>query len=177
MRSYTQLATPVALLALAGCSGLPDRVDSLEQARQSITALEREPLAGRVAATELGEARTALASADRAYEDREPLEVVEHHAYVAQRYADISRELVGEAGGREEVERAEAERNRIIADAREREAEAAQAAAQNTSRELDVQTRRQRNRRASHKRVRSERKHSSASSKSSRRGTPIAASS
>ena len=78
-------------------------------------------------------------SADRAYEEREPLEVVEHHAYVAQRYADISRELVSEAEGREEVARAETERNRIIADAREREAAAAQLAAQNATRELEVQ--------------------------------------
>ena len=139
MRSYIRIATPTVLLALAGCSGLPDRVDSLEQARQSISTLEREPLAGRVAAAELGEARDALASADRAYEDREELEVVEHYAYVAQRHADISRELLGEAKGREEVERAEAERNRIIADARTREAAAAQLAAENATRELDVQ--------------------------------------
>jgi outer membrane protein OmpA-like peptidoglycan-associated protein len=120
---------------------LPDRVDSLEQARTSVSAVEREPLSGRVAGEELMAARDALAAADEAYEEKEPLTVIEHHAYVAQRYADISRELVSEASAREEVQRGEAERNRIIADARTREAEEAARAAQAATRELDVQTR------------------------------------
>lgn len=129
------------LLFLAGCGGLPDRIDSVEQARESISATEREPLAGRVAAEELTAAREALAAADEAYEEREPLAIIEHHSYVAQRYADISHELIGEAAAREEVQRGEAERNRIIAEARTREAEAAARAAQSATRELDVQTR------------------------------------
>lgn len=140
-RFIARTAAPIALLSLTGCSGLPDRVDSLEQARQSITTVEREPLAGRVAAEELAQARDALASADRAFEEREPLPLVEHRAYVAQRYADISRELVGEARAREEVERGEAERNRIIAEARTREAATAERTAQEAVRELDVQQR------------------------------------
>jgi outer membrane protein OmpA-like peptidoglycan-associated protein len=128
-------------IAVAGCSDLPERVESLEQARESIDDVSREPLAGRVAAEELAAARNALASADAAFEDREPIELIEHHASVAQRHADISRELVSEAQAREEVERAAAERNRIIADSRAREAEAAQRAAAEAARELDVQAR------------------------------------
>jgi outer membrane protein OmpA-like peptidoglycan-associated protein len=124
---------------LAACAGLPDRIDSLEQARQSIDTVEQDPLAGQVAARELTAARDALASADEAYEERESLETIEHRAYVAQRYADISQELVAEATAREEVERGEAERNRIIADAREREAEAATRQAREATRELDAQ--------------------------------------
>src|SRR5688572_8135772 len=105
------IATPIALLAIAGCSSLPEQVDTVEYARASIANLEREPLAGRVAATELTEARNALAAADRAFEQGEDLPVIEHRAYIAQRYADISYERVGEARAREEVERSEAERN------------------------------------------------------------------
>jgi outer membrane protein OmpA-like peptidoglycan-associated protein len=136
-------AAPVSLLslALAACGGLPDRVSSVEQARESIAAVSQEPLAGRVAAEELEAARDALASADEAYEEREPLQLIEHRAYVAQRYADISRELVSEAQARQEAERGEAERNRIIADARTREAQAAQRAAAEATRELDIQAR------------------------------------
>jgi outer membrane protein OmpA-like peptidoglycan-associated protein len=130
-----------SLLAVAGCSGLPDRVESVEQARESIAAVSQQPLAGRVAAEELEAAREALASADEAYEEREPLQLIEHRAYVAQRYADISRELVSEAQARQEAERGEAERNRIIAEARTREAEAAQRAAAEATRELDIQAR------------------------------------
>ena len=144
MNSSLRIAGGAAVLlslAVAGCSGLPDRVDSVEQARESIADVSREPLAGRVAAEELAAARGALASADEAFEEREPIELIEHQAYVAQRYADISRELVSEAQAREEVERAEAERNRIIADSRAREAEAAQRAAAEATREADVQAR------------------------------------
>jgi outer membrane protein OmpA-like peptidoglycan-associated protein len=129
------------MLAFAGCSGLPDRIDSLERARESIASLEREPLAGRVAARELAAGREALAQADEDYEERAPLALIEHEAYVAQRYADISSELVAEARAREEVDRGEAERNRIIAAAREREAEAASREAENAARELEVQAR------------------------------------
>jgi outer membrane protein OmpA-like peptidoglycan-associated protein len=124
-----------------GCSRLPDRIESLEQARESVNAVSQEPLAGRVAAEELAAARDALASADEAFEEGEPLTLIEHRAYVAQRHADISRERVSEAQARQEVQEAEAERNRIIAEAREREAEAARRAASEANRELEVQAR------------------------------------
>jgi outer membrane protein OmpA-like peptidoglycan-associated protein len=136
----TMSVAAMALLA-AACGGLPDRVDSVEQARESIDEVSREPLAGRVAAQQLQAAREALAAADAAYEDGEPIELIEHRAYVAQRYADISRELVSEAEAREEVERGEAERNRIIAEARERDAREAQQSAAAAARELEVQSR------------------------------------
>jgi outer membrane protein OmpA-like peptidoglycan-associated protein len=143
MHREIRSAAHVALIAIsvASCGGLPDRVESVEQARESIDAVSREPLAGRVATDELEAAREALASADAAYEEREPLQLIEHRAYVAQRYADISRELVSEAQAREEAARGEAERNRIIAEARTREAETAQLAAAEAARELDVQAR------------------------------------
>jgi outer membrane protein OmpA-like peptidoglycan-associated protein len=135
------MAALIAVLTLAACSGLPDRIDSVEQARESLAALEREPLAGRVAAREIAAGREALAEADDAYAERAPLPLIEHQAYLAQRYADISNALVAEARAREEVENGEAERNRIIAEARTREAEAAARAAEAATRELEVQAR------------------------------------
>jgi outer membrane protein OmpA-like peptidoglycan-associated protein len=135
------IATCAALFALGACSRLPDRVASVEQARDSLTALEREPLAGRVAAREIAAGREALAEADDAYEERAPLPLIEHQAYIAQRYADISNELVAEARAREEVESGEAQRSRIIAEARTREAEAAAREAEAATRELEVQAR------------------------------------
>jgi OmpA-OmpF porin, OOP family len=135
------IAMSGALLVFGGCSRLPDRIESVEQARESIATLEREPLAGRVAAREIAAAREALAEADEAYEERAPLTLIEHQAYVAQRYADISNELLAEARAREDIERGDAERNRIIADAREREAEAAGREAERATRELETQAR------------------------------------
>ena len=139
IRPGLHLAALGALLTVAGCAGLPDRVETLEQARESVAALERDPVAGRVAVREVAAARDALADADEAYEQRESLEVIEHHAYVAQRHADISNELVAEARGREEVAQSEAERNRIIAQSREREAAAAERDAEAARREAEVQ--------------------------------------
>jgi hypothetical protein len=78
------MCTPLAVLALAACSRLPDRIESVEQARESIASLEREPLAGRVAAREIAAGREALAAADDAYEERAPLTLIEHNAYLAQ---------------------------------------------------------------------------------------------
>lgn len=143
MRLPSKAVLPLGVMAslAAGCGGLPDRVEVVEQARESIADVSREPLAGRVAAQQLQAAREALAAADDAYEEGEALPLIEHRAYVAQRYADISRELVSEAAAREEVERGEAERNRIIAEARAREASSAQQAAAAASREVEVQAR------------------------------------
>ena len=109
--------------AVAACSPLPDRVDTLEQARTTVRMLEQDPLAQEAAARELAAARDAIESADRAYEDKMPLEIVEHRAYVAERHARISEQRIAEAHAREELEQGEAERNRVLLEAREREAE------------------------------------------------------
>lgn len=114
-----------AAAAFAACSPLPDRVETLEQARSTVQTLEQDPLAQEAAARELAAARDAIQSADRAYEEKLPLEIVEHRAYLAQRHARISEERIAEAHAREELEQGEAERNRVLLQAREREAERA----------------------------------------------------
>lgn len=138
-RITARLAVPVIAFSIAACGGLPERIDSLEQARTDLRDLERTPLATRVAATEIAAAREAIATADRAYEDDQPLPFIEHQAYIAQRYTDIASERTGEAGAREQADRAEAERNRIIADARTREAEARAQQAEAAERALQLQ--------------------------------------
>jgi outer membrane protein OmpA-like peptidoglycan-associated protein len=128
-------------MSLAACSGLPERIESLEAARTDVRTVAEERFAGRVAAEEIAAANDALARADRAYEEGEDLALIEHHAYVAQRYADIAGELVAEATAREEVSRAEAERNRLIAEARAREAATAQRELQSQTRAAEEQAR------------------------------------
>jgi outer membrane protein OmpA-like peptidoglycan-associated protein len=114
------------LFVLSGCSSLPDRVDTLEQARASVRTMEQDDLASEVASRELAAARDAIAEADAAYKEREPLELIEHKAYVAQRYADISQERLAEAHAKEQIARGEAERNEVRLQSRTREAEAAE---------------------------------------------------
>jgi outer membrane protein OmpA-like peptidoglycan-associated protein len=52
--------------------------------------------------------------------------LIEHQAYLAQGYANIAEQRIEEAHARERVEQGEAERNRVLLDARTREAEAAE---------------------------------------------------
>jgi outer membrane protein OmpA-like peptidoglycan-associated protein len=138
-RTIVHIGLSIGVASLVACGGLPERVDSLEQARTDLRELERTPLATRVAATEIAAARDAIATADRAHEEGEPLPFIEHQAYIAQRYADIASERAGEAGAREQANRAEAERNRIIAEARTREAEARADQAESAERALQLQ--------------------------------------
>jgi outer membrane protein OmpA-like peptidoglycan-associated protein len=67
-----------------------------------------------------------LRRADEAYEEREPLEIVEHHAYVALRNAQIAEQMIAEQHARDELERGEADRTRVQLQAREREAQRAE---------------------------------------------------
>jgi outer membrane protein OmpA-like peptidoglycan-associated protein len=126
----TKIHYPIAAIVIAaglqGCSSLPERVDTLDQARASVQALQREPLARDVAPTQLENAQAALRRAEGAYEERESLETVEHHAYVALRNAQIAEQLVGTQRAREELDEGEAERTRVQLQAREREAERAE---------------------------------------------------
>jgi outer membrane protein OmpA-like peptidoglycan-associated protein len=111
-----------AIAALCGCSGLPERVEPLEQARADITKLEQDPLANEAAAKELAAAHDALQDADNAFEDKQDLDLIEHYAYLAQRHADVSEQQIAEAHARETIKQGELERNRVLLQSREREA-------------------------------------------------------
>jgi outer membrane protein OmpA-like peptidoglycan-associated protein len=112
------------MAVIVGCSSLPDRVDTLEQARSDVRTLEQDTLASEAASTQLAAAHDALLQADRAYEERESLELIEHYAYVAQRNADIARQRIAQSHARQEIASSETERNRVLLESREREAAA-----------------------------------------------------
>jgi outer membrane protein OmpA-like peptidoglycan-associated protein len=133
-----------ALMALQGCSSLPERIETLDQARTSVQALEREPLARDVARSQFDNARQALARAEEAYEERESLDIIEHNAYLALRNAQVAEQMIAEDRARDELEQGEAERTRVQLQARELEArraerEATQALAFAEQRASDVE--------------------------------------
>jgi outer membrane protein OmpA-like peptidoglycan-associated protein len=103
---------------------MPEEIANLEQARSLVREVESSPLASAAAATELESARNALQSADIAYENNEPLEIIEHRAYVAYRHAQIAEQQVEEAEAQQTLQQGEAERNRVLLEAREQEARA-----------------------------------------------------
>lgn len=110
-------------LALSACSTTPERVPELEQARATVQQLENQPKAQEAAADKLVRAREALTRAETALEKGEPLDVVNHEAYVARRQAEIGLQLTSEAEALAAQDRAEAERNELRLQARTLEAQ------------------------------------------------------
>lgn len=120
----------LAAVLLAACVTAPPRSEQLEQARAEVANLTQEPLAQQAAASDLVAARDALQRAEAAQQHGDPLETIDHYAYLALRHAQAGEARVAEANSRQEVARAQAERNRILLESRTRDARLAEAQAQ-----------------------------------------------
>ncbi|HEX7720238.1 MAG TPA: hypothetical protein VF389_10560, partial [Woeseiaceae bacterium] len=114
------------LLALGACSTTPERVPELDTARATVERLEAQPRAQQAASEKLALARDALARAEAALANSEPLELVRHDAYLARRQAEIGLQLTSEAEAREGLQEAETRRNELRLQARTAEAERAE---------------------------------------------------
>jgi outer membrane protein OmpA-like peptidoglycan-associated protein len=125
--------TGLAVL-LAACASAPQRNNQLEAARVEVQNLAAEPLAQQAAANDLDAARTSLNQADTAFQKKEPPEKVTQLAYLAQRHAEAGEARVAEARARQQIARAQQDREGILLESRERETRAAKtevASAQN----------------------------------------------
>jgi outer membrane protein OmpA-like peptidoglycan-associated protein len=118
----------IAIL-LGACAAAPQRSEQLEQARAQIQTLSQEPLAQEAAARDLEAARQSLQQAEAALQEKRPPALVDHLAYLARRHAEAGEARVLEARSRQEVARAQEDRNKILMEARSREAQNAQAQA------------------------------------------------
>ncbi len=123
-------------LLLSACASTPPTSDRLERARAEVQALGQQPLAQQAAAQDLQEARARLQDAETALQQKRPMEVIDHLAYLAERHAQAGEARVAALQAREEAARADQERNRILLAQRAREAEAAQAQLAATQAEL-----------------------------------------
>lgn len=140
MKTKMKLSVCAAgLAAIAGCSHLPDQVDTLEQARISLRNVERDDLASEMASSEISSARNALAEADQAYRDKESLDLITHKAYVAQRYTDIAKERIAEGRAKQEIAKGESTRNQVVLQARAQQAESAAQQAERRAQEANRQ--------------------------------------
>jgi outer membrane protein OmpA-like peptidoglycan-associated protein len=117
-------------IILGACAAAPQRSEQLEQARAQIQTLSQEPLAQETAGRDLEAARKSLQQAEAALQQKQPPAVIDHLAYLARRHAEAGEARVLEARSRQEVARAQEERNKILVDARSREAQSAQAQAE-----------------------------------------------
>jgi outer membrane protein OmpA-like peptidoglycan-associated protein len=114
-------------IVLAACASAPQRSEQLEQARAQIQTLSQDPLAQQAAGRDLEAARKSLQQAEIALQQKQPLATVDHLAYLARRHAEAGEARVSEAHSRQEVARAQEDRNKILMDARSRETQSAQA--------------------------------------------------
>jgi len=118
-----------AVLLASGCASTPKRVAQLDQAHSDVERLANEPLVQQAASEELANARKSLEAADVALKKGKREDVL-HYSYLASQQAQTGEERVTEARARQDVAKAEADRNRVLLEARTHEAEAAKAAAE-----------------------------------------------
>jgi len=116
--------------AIAACATPPQRSEQVEQARAEIQTLSQDPLAESAAGADLAAARKSMQSAETALQQKQSPAVVDHYAYLAKRHAEAGEARAAEAHSRQEIAKANDERNQIIMQARNRDAANAQAAAE-----------------------------------------------
>jgi outer membrane protein OmpA-like peptidoglycan-associated protein len=122
-----KLITVTALAAvMAACATAPQRNDQLEQARAEVQSLSADPLAQQAASGDIDAARASLSQADTAFAAKEPPEKVNQLAYLAKRHAEAGEARIAETRARQEVARAQQDRDKILLSARERETQNAQ---------------------------------------------------
>jgi outer membrane protein OmpA-like peptidoglycan-associated protein len=119
-------------ILLGACAAAPQRSEQLEQARAQIQTLSQDPLAQDAAGRDLEAARKSLQQAEAALQEKRQPALVDHLAYLALRHAEAGEARVSEARSRQEVARAQEDRNKILMEARSREAQNAQAQAESS---------------------------------------------
>jgi outer membrane protein OmpA-like peptidoglycan-associated protein len=138
MKTIPILALTVAAAVTAACATAPKNSPAIDQARAKIDTVASDPMAREAAATSIEAAEQDLKRAQQALQDREPKKTIEHYAYLANRNAEIAGEQVGERRARMAVEKGQADRDRVLLEARTREAERAKADADRAKAQADA---------------------------------------
>ena len=111
--------------ALGGCASTPATVPELENARAEVQSATADPLAQEAAGVAVKKAEENLQTAEQLFAKHAPLVDIKHQAFIAARYAQIAQAQTKEAHSRKEVAAGEAERNRVLLEARTRQADQA----------------------------------------------------
>jgi outer membrane protein OmpA-like peptidoglycan-associated protein len=123
-------AVSTALLLAACATTSPEGESALDQARAAVQRLEAQPLAAQTAGKALQDARDALGAAEAAQRERKKPEEVIHLSYLARRDAEVGEAVIAEQTAHSAMAQAQAQRERVLLDAREHEADAARQQAQ-----------------------------------------------
>lgn len=114
-----------AALALTGCASTPRTSAMLADARAAYERAQADADVASQSAVELQRARQLLDTAESAAKEREPPEVVDHHAYLARQQVQIAEQRAARKVAEQRIAASEGERTRIQLSAREREADVA----------------------------------------------------
>ncbi len=123
MRNINLLIITSVVALVAACASAPKESAALDQARVDVQTLQQDPLAAQTASRELTAARSSLATAEAASKDHKALETIDHYAYLASRQAQTGEARLAEARAKEQVAKGEADRNRVLLEARTKEAD------------------------------------------------------
>jgi outer membrane protein OmpA-like peptidoglycan-associated protein len=131
------VAAAVGAVLLTACASAPKTLPEVEQARSDVQILARDPLGEQIASKELSDARNSLQGAELALKEGHKQDAL-HYAYLASQQAKTGEARVNEERAKQEVGRGEAERNRVLLEARTTEAERAAASAKAQAAQADA---------------------------------------
>jgi outer membrane protein OmpA-like peptidoglycan-associated protein len=139
-RTTTGATLAIVALVTAGCASTPKVIPELETARSELARAMNDPLAQEAAGIRLKNAEAAFALAEASAKQRKPVALIQHQSYLATQHARIAQAQTSELRARQEVEQGEAERNKVMLEARTREAAVSDARADAATRDAAMQT-------------------------------------
>lgn len=113
-------------LFIACGSAPPLNTNALLEAKTLVGQLSDNPAAPEVASRELASARNQLSLAETAAKEKDQV-ALDHHSYLASRQAETGSERIRERDARRAIAQGEADRNRVLLEARNTELEARKA--------------------------------------------------
>jgi outer membrane protein OmpA-like peptidoglycan-associated protein len=128
----------ISALLLGACAATPKHVPSLELARTEVQTLQQDPLVTQAASIELASARKSLDAAEDALQHGKAMSTIDHYAYLATQQAQTGEARIAEMRARQQVAKGEAERNRVLLDARTQEADVATATAKQEQQNAEI---------------------------------------
>ncbi|MBL8279785.1 MAG: DUF4398 and OmpA-like domain-containing protein [Pelomonas sp.] len=124
------LSTFAAAALLAACASAPTVTPQLQQARDTVSRASADPAVSKYAALELKKASDSLRRADELSAKRESPADIDSAAYIAMQQARTALTLAKAASDEDAIKAAEAERERVRADANAAAADRARGQAQ-----------------------------------------------
>jgi len=126
MKNPIVIVVPIAsLLLLSACGGAPKQIDALESARAAYKSASAKEIVVKHAASELDDARVALASADKIHKKDGKKGHTEHYAYVASKKVKIAELIAQRKEDDARLSTMNLERQRVQLDARSKEVDRA----------------------------------------------------